>query len=94
MIYLLITVATIIIIISNFYIFNFQGSIEGNDERGKIVQLQMTKVMYNALFLGTVIILVTSAINIISSQLAINIIFAIVLSNSILGALFLYFKKK
>ncbi|MED4531261.1 hypothetical protein [Metabacillus fastidiosus] len=93
MTYLLIILAAIIIIFSNFYIFNFQKSIEGNDERGKIVQLQMTKVMYSVLFLGTIIILIVNAVNIISSQLAINIIFSLLLLNSISGSAFLYLKK-
>ncbi|MEC2077191.1 hypothetical protein [Metabacillus fastidiosus] len=93
MTYLLIILAAIIIIFSNFYIFNFQRSIEGNDERGKIVQLQMTKVMYSVLFLGTIIILIVNAVNIISSQLAINIIFSLLLLNSVSGSVFLYLKK-
>ncbi len=83
-----------IIIVSNFYIFNFQGSLEGNDERGKIVQLKMTKVMYNVLFLGLILILIINAINIISNQLAVNIIFGLILLNSLTGATYLFFKKK
>ncbi len=90
--YLLIA-AAIVVIISNFYIFNFQGSIEGNDERGKIIQLKMTKVMYSILFLGTIAILVVNAINIISSQLAIYLIFAVVLLNSVSGSIYLFAKK-
>lgn len=93
MTYLLMSIAAIIIIFSNFYIFKFQGSIEGNDERGKIIQLEMTKVMYSILFLGTIAVLVISATNIISSQLAINMIFAILLLNSISGAVFLFVKR-
>lgn len=89
---ILITIAAIIIIFSNFYIFNFQESIEGKDERGEVIQLQMTKVMYNVLFLGVLAILIVNAINIISSQLAINIIFSLVLLTSLAGALFLYSK--
>ncbi|MBO1582310.1 hypothetical protein [Bacillus sp. XF8] len=90
---LLITIAAIIIVLSNFYIFKFQRSIEGNDERGKIVQLQMTKVMYSILFLGTVIILTFNAIHIISSQLAINIILGLLLLNCVSGSLYLYVKE-
>ncbi|WP_433775355.1 hypothetical protein [Bacillus wiedmannii] len=93
MTYLLITIAAIITVLSNFYIFKFQESIEGNDERGKIVQLQMTKVMYSILFLGTVIILTFNTMHIISSQLAINIIFGLLLLNSVSGALYLYVKE-
>lgn len=91
---ILITIAAIIIIASNFYIFNFQESIEGKDERGEVIQLQMTKVMYSVLFLGILTILIVNAINIISSQLAINMIFGLVLLNSLAGALFLYNSKK
>ena len=90
---ILLAIAAIIIIFSNFYIFKFQESIEGNDERGKIIQLEMTKVMYSILFLGTIIVLVVNATNIISSRLAIIIIFALILLNSISGALFLFVKR-
>lgn len=93
MIYLL-TIGCIIIVWSNFYIYSFQESIEGNDERGKILQLQMTKTMYNILFVGIVIILILNAINIISNQLSINIVFGLILFNSLVGALFLRFKEK
>jgi hypothetical protein len=92
MIYLLL-ISIGVIIASNFYIFNFQGSLEGNDERGKIVQLQMTKIMYNVLFLGLILILVVNAINLISNQLAVEIIFWLILLNSLTGAIFLYYKK-
>lgn len=94
MIYLLLTIGCIIIVWSNFYIYSFQESIEGNDERGKILQLQMTKTMYNILFVGIVIILILNAINIISNQLSINIVFGLILFNSLVGALFLRFKEK
>lgn len=90
---ILFVIIAIAIIFFNFYIYNFQESIDGKDERGKIIQLQMTKLMYNILFLGIIIILTINAINIISSQLAINIIFGLVLLNSLSGFLFLYTKK-
>lgn len=94
MIYLFLGVGVIMIVWSNFYIYSFQESIQGTDERGKIIQLQMSKIMYNILFLGILIILIFNALNIISNHLSINIIFGLILLNSIFGALFIYFQGK
>jgi hypothetical protein len=86
---------TIVIIVmgSNFYIFKFQDSIDGKDERGKVIQLQMTKVMYHVLFLGMVIILSINAMDIISDKLAITIISGLVFLNTGVGCIFLYLRK-
>ncbi|GGP10984.1 hypothetical protein [Oceanobacillus neutriphilus] len=83
-----------LVLVAFIYIFNFGGSREGRDERGYVIRLQMTSVMYAVLFLGIVIITTLNSKELITSKLALDIIFWLALLNSLIGAIFLYFKKK
>ncbi|MDX8045642.1 hypothetical protein SH601_06535 [Gracilibacillus sp. S3-1-1] len=83
-----------LIFISFIYIFSFGGSREGRDERGYIIRLQMVNVMYAVLFLGIIIITTLNSKEFVTNKLALDIILWLALLNSLIGAIFLYFKKK
>lgn len=91
--YLLI-IPIILIVFSNLYIFKFQGSLEGNDERGQLIRLQTTSFMYNVLFIGLIFVIILSSLNFIHPDWAFNLIFGLILFNSVFGAIYLYVKKK
>ncbi|MFZ0076210.1 MAG: hypothetical protein WAL00_08855 [Exiguobacterium undae] len=77
------------ILISNLYIMNFTGSKEGNDERGEIIKLKTVNLMYNIIFLSIASVMVLVGLSFVSMDVGVNIIFAVFLLSSIIGAIYL-----
>lgn len=77
------------ILISNLYIMNFTGSKEGNDERGEIIKLKTVNLMYNIIFLSIASVLILVGLSFVSMDVGVNIIFAVFLLSSIIGAIYL-----
>lgn len=82
------------ILISNLYIMNFTGSKEGNDERGEIIKLKTVNLMYNIIFLSIASVLILVGLSFVSMDIGLNIIFAVFLLSSIIGAIYLARIKK
>lgn len=82
------------ILISNLYIMNFTGSKEGNDERGEIIKLKTVNLMYNIIFLSIASVLILIGLSFVSMDIGLNIIFAVFLLSSIIGAIYLARIKK
>jgi hypothetical protein len=84
----------VVIIFSNFYTFKFQKSIEGQDERGQLIQLEVNKSLYGLLFLGNIILIVLNLLDILSADQTVELLLYLLLLVSIYGAFLIYRKKK
>jgi hypothetical protein len=84
----------VVIIFSNFYTFKFQKSIEGQDERGQLIQLEVNRSLYGLLFLGNIILIVLNLLDILSADQTVELLLYLLLLVSIYGAFLIYRKKK
>ncbi|MBM7580799.1 hypothetical protein [Jeotgalibacillus terrae] len=75
-----------IVVASNFYIFRFQKSVEGNDERGKLIQLQTFSSMYNTLFVSSVLVIVLNIVDIINAEQMVDVWLYLLVAISVFGA--------
>lgn len=82
-----------LIIFSNLYIFQFQRSVEGTDERGQAIQLETTKSMYQLLYLGILILIILNLIDVVTAVQTVTFILYLLLITSVYGA-FLVFRKR
>jgi hypothetical protein len=87
---LLLTVA----MISQFMQFKFQGSSEGKDERGRIIQLETNSFLYGVTYLGVILLIVLNLLDIVKGALLEDILLYLFVSLSIFGAVFTSWKKR
>lgn len=83
-----------IVMISNLYIMRFKDSTEGNDERGELIKLKTVNLMYNIIYVSLAFVLILVGLSFVSLNIGVNIIFAVFLLNSVIGALYLWRIKK
>lgn len=84
----------VIAAVAQFYLFRFEESVEGRDERGKLVSYQTTKFLYNVLFSSITLLVVLQVLQIINAVQFVNILLYLVVSLSIFGAGYLSQKRK
>lgn len=83
----------LIIVLSNLYVFKFQRSREGNDERGQIIQLKIISSMYNALFVSSAVLIILNLIDVLDSEQTVNFLVYLLVLVSVYGAFILYKNK-
>lgn len=84
----------LIVILSNLYVFKFQRSREGKDERGQTIQLKTISSMYNALFVSSAVLIVLNLIDVLDSEQTVNFWLYLLVLVSVYGAFILYKNKK
>jgi hypothetical protein len=90
MIVLLFALLMLVVLLSNAYFFKFQKSTEGQDERGKLILYKTVSSMYNALFVGSVILIVLHLVDILSAETTIDIWLYFLIFISVYGTFMLY----
>lgn len=93
MINLIFVLLMLIIVLSNLYVFKFQRSREGNDERGQIIQLKIISSMYNALFVSSAVLIILNLIDVLDSEQTVNFLVYLLVLVSVYGAFILYKNK-
>lgn len=93
MINLIFVLLMLIIVLSNLYVFKFQRSREGNDERGQIIQLKIVSSMYNALFVSSAVLIILNLIDVLDSEQTVNFLVYLLVLVSVYGAFILYKNK-
>lgn len=83
-----------VVLVSNLYITNFQSTADGKDERGILIQYQITRVMYRILYIGTVSLFLLHLVDVLTASQTVNLLFILILFTSVPGAIWLYYKKK
>ncbi|MDI6678284.1 hypothetical protein QMA02_20905 [Bacillus wiedmannii] len=79
--------------ISELYMFKFQKSQEGKDERGVEIQYKTTNFLYNTLSLGIVILFVLNILQYITAEQFINILLYFFISLGIIKVVYLRWRK-
>ncbi|MEC5423546.1 hypothetical protein QGM71_08580 [Virgibacillus sp. C22-A2] len=90
----LVALFLIIIFICHMYIFKFNDSEEGKDERGREIQYKTNNMLYGILYIGVILLVVlVDFFEIIPIEYLPNILLWFVLSLGILGSIFTYINK-
>lgn len=87
---LLLTVA----MVSQFMQFKFQGSAEGKDERGRIIQLETNNFLYGVTYVGVILLIVLNLVEVVKGPMLGDILLYLFVTLSIFGAVYTSFKKR
>ncbi|OTY56720.1 hypothetical protein [Bacillus thuringiensis] len=79
--------------LSELYMFKFQRSQEGRDERGVEIQYKTTNFLYNTLSLGLVILFVLNILQYITAEQFINILLYFFISLGIIKVVYLRWRR-
>lgn len=79
--------------LSELYMFKFQKSQEGRDERGIEIQYKTTSFLYNTLSLGIVILFVLNALQYITAEQFVNIFLYFFISLGIIKVVYLSWRR-
>ncbi|MBK5491878.1 hypothetical protein CN931_17705 [Bacillus sp. AFS054943] len=79
--------------LSELYMFKFQKSQEGRDERGVEIQYKTTNFLYNTLSLGIVILFVLNILQYITAEQFINILLYFFISLGIIKVVYLRWRR-
>lgn len=79
--------------LSELYMFKFQRSQEGRDERGVEIQYKTTNFLYNTLSLGIVILFVLNILQYITAEQFINILLYFFISLGIIKVVYLRWRR-
>ncbi|MBY0097850.1 hypothetical protein [Mesobacillus maritimus] len=93
MIVFLIALLLLVVVLSNMYFFNFQKSQEGQDERGKLILYKTVSSMYNALFVGSVVLIVLNLVDIVNAETTIELLMYFLIFIGVYGTFLLYRNK-
>lgn len=91
---LLLIVLLLMSIAGQIYIFLFQRSSEGKDERGRKISYRQTSFIFNLMQLGFVALIGLEWIHVISPVQFEYILFYFFMALNILGAFYLFYMKK
>jgi hypothetical protein len=75
-------------------LFRFQKSREGRDERGRGIQNEAVKFMYQVLYIGNIVLIVLHLLDVISSDLLADLLLYFIIALSLVGALVTCLKRK
>jgi cell division protein FtsW (lipid II flippase) len=88
---LLFIILMIIIIFSQMYMFRFDGSEEGKDERGKEIQRKRNNLLYGILYLGIILVcILVDMFDVFQVEQLPTVLLMFVLSLSIIGSIYTY----
>ncbi|KMJ56403.1 hypothetical protein AB685_22125 [Bacillus sp. LL01] len=90
MIVLLFALLMLVVLLSNAYFLKFQKSAEGKDERGELILYKTISSMYNALFVGSVVLIVLNLLDILSAETTIDIWLYFLIFITVYGTFMLY----
>ncbi|MDQ0229882.1 hypothetical protein [Metabacillus malikii] len=82
-----------IIFLSQMYVMKFQSSDEGNDERGKEIQLKTNSTLYNLLYLGIILLVVLHLCDVVPTTSLPDLLLYFILSISVFGTVFTFVNK-
>jgi uncharacterized membrane protein len=88
------TVLLILAVVGQLYMFRFQGSPEGMDERGRDIRYKTTSFMYGSFSLAFLLLIVLHLLSLITSDQFIMISLYVYISLSIVGGVYTYWKKR
>ncbi|MED0674261.1 hypothetical protein SAMN04489735_101959 [Aneurinibacillus thermoaerophilus] len=81
-------------IVAQLFIMKFQVSPEGNDERGKYIQVKTSSFLYSFLSWAVVISFFLSSKNVFTSEQMLNLLLFFYVSLNIVGAVYIFWKRK